>query len=229
MSPFSVFLSKHLTGIGKTGISGEQSAATPAVKASSLRATAYRAVWHFVRPDLGRNSILLIVFTLEILDFMVHSVVKTCFRFCRWGERISMRDTDEIIAKFRKAGSKITPQRLTIFKLLQGNRKHPSAEDVYKEILKIHPSISFTTVYKTLQTLRDMGEVKELTIDPERAHYDPVVEDHIHTFCQACRRIGDLDMGFENAGPIQASSAHTPDFTVHSVEVHFVGLCEECR
>jgi Fur family peroxide stress response transcriptional regulator len=140
-----------------------------------------------------------------------------------------MRDIDQIIAKFRKAGSKITPQRLTIFKLLKGNRKHPSAEDVYKEILKIHPSISFTTVYKTLQTLRDMGEIQELTIDPERAHYDPCVEDHIHTFCRSCKSIGDLDMSAGNREFMHSSLDEMPDFEVQNVQVNFVGLCESCR
>jgi Fur family peroxide stress response transcriptional regulator len=140
-----------------------------------------------------------------------------------------MREIDQVIANFRKAGSKITPQRLTIFKLLKENREHPSAEDVYKQILKIHPSISFTTVYKTLQTLRDMGEIQELTIDPERAHYDPYVEDHIHTFCKVCGKIGDLDMDYQNWEFINISSSKVPDFEVHNVQVNFVGLCEDCR
>ena len=139
-----------------------------------------------------------------------------------------MKEIDQIIAKFREAGSKITPQRLTIFKLLKENRTHPSAEDIYREILRIHPSISFTTVYKTLQTLRDMGEIQELTIDPERAHYDPCVDDHIHTFCKSCRSIGDLEIDGGGMGSLQASSETVPDFNVENVQVHFVGLCEGC-
>lgn len=140
-----------------------------------------------------------------------------------------MREIDQVIANFRKAGSKITPQRLTIFNLLRGNRQHPSAEDIYREILKIHPSISFTTVYKTLQTLRDMGEIQELNIDPERAHYDPFVEDHIHSFCRSCGSIGDLEIDPANPEFINVSSDEVPDFEVHKIQVHFVGLCKDCR
>jgi len=140
-----------------------------------------------------------------------------------------MRNIDQIVTRFREAGSKITPQRLGIFKLLKDNKDHPSAEDVYKEILKIHPSISFTTVYKTLQTLRDMGEIQELTIDPERARYDPEIKDHAHTFCRACRSIGDLEMNSENNGFLLPSPGKTQDFEVHNVQIHFVGLCEDCK
>ncbi|MDF1535103.1 MAG: Fur family transcriptional regulator [bacterium] len=138
-----------------------------------------------------------------------------------------MRDIEEIVARFRESGLKITPQRVSIFKLLQGNRDHPSAEDIYRQVLKVHPAISFTTVYKTLQTLRDMGELQELTINPERAHYDPATWEHVHTFCRSCRSICDLDDGHEsNLTPFIAEAG---SFEVHHVQIHLVGLCGECR
>ena len=136
-----------------------------------------------------------------------------------------MRDVEKVVKKFRERGLKITPQRLSIFNLLHGNKNHPSAEDVYHEILKVHPSISFTTVYKTLQTLRDMGEVQELSIDPERAHYDPDISEHAHTFCRSCRRIRDLENTLDSPVLVKL-----PDnFEVHNVQIHAVGLCEQCR
>lgn len=140
-----------------------------------------------------------------------------------------MRDIDQIITRFRDAGFKITPQRLSIFKLLKDNRNHPSAEDIYREILKIHPSISFTTVYKTLQTLRDMGEIQELTIDPERVHYDPEVMEHVHTFCSVCRSIGDLPEETHGSEFMFPSHRGTENFEVHQVQIHFVGVCGDCR
>ena len=73
-----------------------------------------------------------------------------------------MKDIQKVVKRFRETGLKITPQRLSIFELLRNNHSHPSAEDIYREVLKIHPSISFTTVYKTLQTLRDDATRKVL-------------------------------------------------------------------
>jgi Fur family peroxide stress response transcriptional regulator len=140
-----------------------------------------------------------------------------------------MRDIDKIIKKFREVGLKITPQRLSILNLLKGNRAHPSAEDIYKEVLKIHPSISFTTVYKTLQTLRDIGEIRELTIDPERVHYDPDIREHVHTFCRSCKVIGDLEDGVDDAGILFSAYRDPQNFKVHNVQVHLVGLCGDCE
>ena len=139
-----------------------------------------------------------------------------------------MRDIEKIVKRFREAGLKITPQRLSIFKLLERNRTHPSAEDIYREILKVHPSISFTTVYKTLQTLRDMGELQELSINPERSHFDPDISEHAHTFCRSCKQIGDLEI--TPGTPLLMKLPNEPDdFEVHNVQVHAVGLCSECR
>ncbi len=138
-----------------------------------------------------------------------------------------MREIDKVVARFRESGLKITPQRVSIFKLLQGNRDHPSAEDIYRQVLKVHPSISFTTVYKTLQTLRDMGEIQEITIDSERAHYDPRTGEHVHTFCRSCRSICDLEE--ERHKDLAPLIPETGTFEVHNVQVHLVGLCGECR
>ena len=139
-----------------------------------------------------------------------------------------MRDIETVIKRFRETGLKITPQRLSIFRLLQGNHNHPSAEDIYHEILKVHPSISFTTVYKTLQTLRDLGEIQELTINPERAHYDPHTQEHAHTFCRSCRTIGDLNSEM-NEPLLMDLPVGRDGFEVHNIQVHAVGLCEGCR
>jgi len=139
-----------------------------------------------------------------------------------------MRDIEKVVQRFRETGLKITPQRLSIFRLLHQNHSHPSAENVYHETLKIHPSISFTTVYKTLQTLRDMGEIQELSIDPERAHYDPDISEHVHTFCRSCKRIDDLENSADMPLLMKLPDG-SQGFEVHNIQVHAVGLCTECR
>ena len=57
------------------------------------------------------------------------------------------------IIKLKQIGLRVTPQRQAILELLEGNRFHPSAEDIYHEVLKKYPQISFATVYNTLSKL----------------------------------------------------------------------------
>ena len=84
-----------------------------------------------------------------------------------------METVEKLTGILRNHGMKITPQRLMIFKVLENNTSHPSAEEVFKRVKRVYPTVSFTTIYKTLETLRDLGEVKELIIDEDRKHYDP--------------------------------------------------------
>lgn len=140
-----------------------------------------------------------------------------------------MRDISEIIASFREAGLKVTPQRTSICNLLKNDRSHPSAEEVYRRALKIHPSISFTTVYKTLQTLRDLREIQELNIDPERVHYDPEVRDHAHFFCKSCKSLIDLELDGVNHDSLSDCFPKIEDLDIHQFQIHLIGFCGDCR
>ena len=56
--------------------------------------------------------------------------------------------------KYRNVGLKLTPQRLAILNYLEGNKEHPSAEDVYKAVSRKFPTMSLATVYNTLESLK---------------------------------------------------------------------------
>jgi Fur family peroxide stress response transcriptional regulator len=61
--------------------------------------------------------------------------------------------------KYRDIGFKLTPQRLAILDFLQGNKKHPSAEDIYRSVHKKFPTMSLATVYSTLSALKEKGSL----------------------------------------------------------------------
>ena len=126
---------------------------------------------------------------------------------------------EDYIKAFRANSIKITPQRLAIFNLLVGNTSHPSADDLYKEVLKIQPSISFATVYNTLDKLVELGLLQKLDIDDEKKHYDPDLSIHHHFLCKACKQIIDI---FENFNVnIQPASLNIS--SLESYQVNFYG------
>src|SRR3990172_9780051 len=103
-----------------------------------------------------------------------------------------MKTVQKLTETMRNQGMKITPQRLMIFKVLENNTSHPSAEEIFKRVKRIYPAVSFTTIYKTLETLRDLGEVKELIIDDDRKHYDTNTNTHHPFICSNCKKIYDI-------------------------------------
>jgi len=121
-------------------------------------------------------------------------------------------------------GFKRTPQRLAILDYLEGNTQHPSAEDVYRAVTKKHFSLSFATVYNTLNTLAQAGAVRELTIDAERKRYDPNTEPHHHLICLKCRKIIDV---FEDV-PVGKPRCIEKKFSVFGNHVEFYGQCSAC-
>jgi len=133
---------------------------------------------------------------------------------------------DDILDKYRGKGFRLTPQRVAILEFLKDNTTHPTAEDIFNGIKKVHPTVSFATVYNTVQALSKIGELAELTIDSERKHYDPDTSVHHHIVCTECRRIADVFVDY-------SESLHLPEeilagFNVTGNHVDFSGVCMNC-
>ena len=119
----------------------------------------------------------------------------------------------------------MTPQRIAIMDYFKGNRAHPSASDVYKAVSERFPTMSFTTVYNTLQTLRNNGMVIELSIDPEKKRFDPNLEPHHHITCVRCRMIIDVEGKFS----LDLNETEKNGFHIIGNRVDFYGLCPTCK
>lgn len=134
-----------------------------------------------------------------------------------------------MIRKLQEKGSikgfKRTPQRLSILEHLDGNTSHPSAEEIYRVVGKKNPSMSFATVYNTLNTLVQAGAVRELTIDPDRKRYDPDTSSHHHLICLDCKKVVDIP----DAITVDVPRGVARDFTITGNHIEFYGQCAPCR
>lgn len=133
----------------------------------------------------------------------------------------------EIISKYKEKGLRLTPQRIAILKYLEGNTSHPTAEDIYRDVKRKYPTISFATVYNTLQTLKEAGDVMEITIDPIRKHYDPNTNPHHHIVCIDCNEIKDVFVDYSVA--LKLPSHILREFKPVGNHVDFYGLCRKCQ
>ncbi|KPJ98997.1 MAG: Fur family transcriptional regulator [Nitrospira bacterium SG8_35_4] len=127
--------------------------------------------------------------------------------------------------EFRSMGIKLTPQRLAILEFLKGNKNHPSAEEIYREVKQKYPMMSFATVYNTLEALKKKGNLIELTIDSARRRYDPDTGSHHHLICTRCRKIVDINTEFS----INIPEADRASFEIEGKHVEFYGVCPYCK
>lgn len=127
--------------------------------------------------------------------------------------------------KYRHIGFKLTPQRIAILEYLEGNKDHPSADDIYKAVSKKFTTMSVATVYTTLASLKERGTVLELTVDPDKKRYDPSTEDHNHLICISCKRIVDIPGDHQ----LDLSESAKQNFTVIKSHIEVHGFCPECK
>jgi Fe2+ or Zn2+ uptake regulation protein len=138
-----------------------------------------------------------------------------------------MRSPDALTGLFRAKGRKITAQRQCIFRALEGDVTHPSAERVYEKVRRDMPNVSLKTVYLTLNDLAELGEISVLDVGTGSVRFDPNVETtHHHLVCRHCGKVRDLAADFPG---LRVPRRATQGFDVQSAEVVFRGLCDECR
>lgn len=135
-----------------------------------------------------------------------------------------MKNRDEIREQFKAKGVPLTHQRLAVYEELSARHDHPSAESLYESLRKAYPSLSLATVYKTLQTLHEMGMVARVDSPTAQARYDAIVATHHHAVCTGCGRIEDLFDPRLDKLPVPKA----PGFVSTGHSVHFHGLCAKC-
>ncbi len=133
---------------------------------------------------------------------------------------------EEIIRRYKGKGFTLTPQRMAILQYLDGNTDHPTADEIFKNARIKFPTISFATVYNTLEALKGRGELVEVTIDPERKHFDPNPTPHHHIMCSVCSHIADVFVDYSEALKLPEDVGN--GFHITGNHVEFYGICKTC-
>ena len=69
---------------------------------------------------------------------------------------------DALCAALRERGQRVTPQRLTIARVVRELDTHVTAEQVLTAVSDRLPGVSLPTVYATLELLEELGSVRQI-------------------------------------------------------------------
>lgn len=138
-----------------------------------------------------------------------------------------MKAREEVIQKLRSKGLKITPQRMAIVDVLRDNHTHPSVEEIYQKLSPHYSTISYATIYKTLETLCKIGEIVEVNIEPNKKRYDPFTHPHHHFRCLSCGKIEDIPL--EEVAFPQVPANVKKKYGITHFTLYLYGLCPACR
>ena len=134
---------------------------------------------------------------------------------------------DELMAALKERGSRLTPQRVELVRLIAASDGHPSAAQLYARIKRRFPTLSQATVYKTLSLLKDMGQVLEIDLRGDSRYDGHRPDPHSHLICIHCDRIMDGEADLDPAAIRKQERAS--GYKILRSQVSFYGLCPECR
>ncbi len=126
-----------------------------------------------------------------------------------------------------RAGLRITPQRVAVYRVLANSKEHPSADAVYQQVRQEIRNISFDTVNRTLITLSEIGAAFVVEGSGDVKRFDGNLEGHQHFKCTKCKKI--IDFHHKPFDNIELPESFEVEFTVLRKTVLLEGLCRACR
>ncbi len=117
---------------------------------------------------------------------------------------------------------KLTKYRSLILSDLTSRDDHPTAKMVFESLKEQSVSLSFATVYNTLEYLFNNKLIHKVEMYADSYRYDAVLEPHSHTVCNECGLIRDIPFA-------QYRIESLAGFKVDSMSTIFRGVCNNCN
>ena len=137
------------------------------------------------------------------------------------------RSYSQSLADLKSRGIRLTPQRQVILQFLKETHEHPTAEQVYQTIGEQFPGISLATVYNTLNMLKELGVIRELSYGDMSSRFDGNDAEHAHLVCQSCNHVIDIECPEQEGLMTEDIKGH--GFAINSYRLEFYGTCTSCQ
>lgn len=125
-------------------------------------------------------------------------------------------------------GHRITRQRTLVVEVVMGSHCLLSAEEVYERCKEADASISFPTIYRTLDMLVEAGAVRRLHFGQGRSWFEPVKQEghHHHLICRECGAKVPIALCPER---LIQEAAQRNQFKVLDHQFEILGICKGCQ
>lgn len=128
-----------------------------------------------------------------------------------------------------RLGPRMTRQRAAVVEVLRETDKFASAKTIHDELTARGESVGLTTVYRTLQSLAEVGAVDVLhSPDGESLYRDCLTgHHHHHLVCSECGRSEEIEGGPVEKWAEVVASRFGYQLIGHDAEVY--GVCRTCQ
>lgn len=120
-----------------------------------------------------------------------------------------------------------TRQRAAVLAMLDSLTQFTSAQDIHARLRDDGATVGLTTVYRTLQSLADAGQVDVIRTDDGEAMYRRcAAEHHHHLVCRRCGTTIEVDSPAVEAWAAEVAEQHGFRDIGHTLEIY--GSCPAC-
>lgn len=134
----------------------------------------------------------------------------------------------EIVELLRESGQRPTPQRLMILSILRHREGHLTAAEILAEVKKEYPYVDISTIYRTMNALKDLRLVSETDMGSGEYSYEwRPAESHHHLICRQCG----AELSFESTYLDDMAARLLNDYGFRAEMDHLAifGICRQCR
>lgn len=126
-------------------------------------------------------------------------------------------------------GLKSTHQREVVIELFLQADKHYSVEDLYHAAQREDKRIGYSTVYRTLKLLVEVGMAEERRFSGEVTRFELVHrgKHHDHLICIKCGRI--IEFTNDRIEKLQEEIAKKRNFKITDSKYEIYGYCSRCK
>lgn len=138
------------------------------------------------------------------------------------------RDLSDNTRTLDRLGYRLTPQRMLVLQAVDESSGHVSADEIFARVRSHFPSVSFSTIYRTLDLLEEVGLVTKSDLGAGRVQYHRADEaNHHHLVCQRCGRVIDLEE--HELTPVWEALRRRHEFKVCQRHMAIFGQCSDCQ
>ena len=127
-----------------------------------------------------------------------------------------------------KKGYRLTPQRIMVVDALHSVETHISAEEIFTKLKEKYPYANISTVYRTLELLKELGLAAEIEIGDGIARYHAREHSkHHHLICNRCGKT--IELPEADLQSLAESLITKHRFKADMSHLALFGLCSKCH
>ncbi len=134
--------------------------------------------------------------------------------------------SQRIVELLRGRGARVTNARRAVIDALSSAQSHTTADDLAALVQRSAPDIHISTIYRTLDSLEQLGLVDHVHLGHGRAVYHLTDQPHQHLVCEGCGAV--VEVPDSTFAQLADQLRRGYSFTIRPSHFAVLGRCATC-